>query len=283
MGVLAVLDRHHLAGDARLDEVHRDVGEGRRDQRVERIGLAAAEVVGELGGERLDPRPLAQLERQGLADIGLVPVAERVGAPDVGHLGALPDRALGRDDEGVVARVRGVVGLEQGGQRVEVVRRLGDDAARRGHVCRVQRREPGVPPEDPEDADPLVAAERRALPVDRLLGAGDRGREADAVLGPLDVVVHRLGDGHERHAGVHQHLRVRQRVVAADGHQDVDAERGDVVEDERRQVVEVVADRVACAAAARPSTAAARPRASCAGSSARCAGRCRRSARSSGC
>ena len=164
---------------------------------------------------------------------------------DVGHLGALPDRTLGRDHEGVVARVRGVVGLEQGGQRVEVVGHLRDDAARRGHVCRVQRREPGVPPEDPEDADPLVAPERGALPVDRLLGARDRGREADAVLGPLHIVVHRLRDGDERHAGVHQHLRIRQRVVAADGHQHVDAEGGDVVEDVRRQVVEIVADRVA--------------------------------------
>ena len=210
MGVLAVLDRHHLPRDARFDEIHRDVREGGRDERVERIGLAAAEVVGELGGERLDPRPLAQLERQGLADIGLVPVSERVGAPDVGHLGTLPDRTLGRDHEGVVARVRGVVGLEQGGQSVEVVGHLRDDAARRGHVGRVQRREPGVPPEDPEDADPLVASERRPLPVDRFLGSGDRGREADAVLGPLHVVVHRLGDGHERHAGVHQHLRIRQ-------------------------------------------------------------------------
>ena len=57
MGVLAVLDRHHPSGDATLDEVHRDVGERRGHQRVERIGLAAPEVVGQLGRERLDAGP----------------------------------------------------------------------------------------------------------------------------------------------------------------------------------------------------------------------------------
>ena len=105
-------------------------------------------------------------------------------------------------------------------------------------------REAGVAAEDPEDADPLVAAERRPLPVDRLLRPGDRGREADAVLGPLDVVVHRLRDRDEGNALVHEDLRVGQRVVATDRHQDVDAERGQVIEDERRQVVAIVIDGV---------------------------------------
>ena len=45
--------------------------------------------------------------------------------------------------------------------------------------------------------------------------------------------------------GVDQDLRVRQRVVATDRHEDVDAERLDVVEDVRRQVVDPVVDRVA--------------------------------------
>ena len=61
------------------------------------------------------PGPLAELGRQRLADVRLVAMAERVGAADVGHLRALPDRALGGDDEGVVARVRGVVGGQQRG------------------------------------------------------------------------------------------------------------------------------------------------------------------------
>ncbi len=224
-----------------------------------------------------------ELLRQGLADVGLVAVAERVGLADVGHLGALPDRPLGGDDEGVVAGVGRVVGGQQAGQRVEVVRHLGDDAARRRHVGRVQGGEAGVAPEDPEDADALVRAEGRALAVDGLLGPGDGRREADAVLGPLDVVVHRLGDGHQRHAGVGQDLRVRQGVVATDGHQDVDPERLEVVEHERGQVVDALGDLVATALRGREPRRAAPPSASCAGWSARCAGSCRRSGRWSGC
>ena len=137
-----------------------------------------------------------------------------------------------------------MVGRQQARQRVEVVRRLRDHAARRRHVRRVQRGEPGIPAEDPEDADALVRAERRPLAVDRLLRPGDRGREADAVLGPLDVVVHRLGDGHQGDARVGQDLRVGQRVVATDRHEDIDPERRQVVEDERGQVEQVLADGV---------------------------------------
>ena len=146
-------------------------------------------------------------------------------------------------DERVVARVRRVVGRQQGRQGIEVVGRLGDDAARRGHIRGVQGREARVAPEDPEDADPLVAPKRRPLAVDGLLRARDRRREADAVLGPLDVVVHRLGDGHQWHAGADQDLRVRQRVIAPDRDQHVDAERFEIVEDARRQVVDPIVGR----------------------------------------
>ncbi len=118
---------------------------------------------------------------------------------------------------------------------------LGDDASPRGDVGREQRREAGVASEDPEDADPLVRAEGRPLPVDELLGPGDRGREADAVLGPLDVVVHRLGDRYQRDPVAREHLGEAQRVVAADRHEVVEPQAVDVLEHERGQVVEVLA------------------------------------------
>ncbi len=191
------------------------------------------------------PGPLAQLGRQRLADVGLVPVAEGVSVAHIGHLRPAPDGSFGGDDERVVARVGGVIGGQQRGQRIQVVGRLRDHAACRGHVRGVQRREPGVAAEDPEHADALVAAERRPLPVDGLLGPGDRRREADAVLGALHVVVHRLRDRQQRDPGVDQDLRVRQRVVTADRDQDVDAQRREVVEDERRQVEDPLADGVA--------------------------------------
>ena len=45
------------------------------------------------------------LGRQDLGDVGLVPVAEGVGLADLLDRAALPDGALGGDDEGVVAGV----------------------------------------------------------------------------------------------------------------------------------------------------------------------------------
>ena len=136
----SVLDGDHPAGDATFDEVHRDIRrKRRRHQRVDRIGFAAPEVVGQLRGERLDAGPLADLGRERLADICLVAMPERISPSDIGHLRAAPDGTLGGDDEGVVARVGGMVGGQELAQRIEVVRRFGDDAARRGHIRRVQR------------------------------------------------------------------------------------------------------------------------------------------------
>jgi hypothetical protein len=172
-------------------------------------------------------------------------MSELIRSADVGHRRATPDGPLGGDDEAVVARVGGMVRSQQGAERIEVVGHLGDDAAGGRDVRRVQRGEARVPAEDPEDPDPLVAAKRRPLAVDRLLGAGDGGREADAVLGALDVVIHGLRDRHQRDALIDQDLRVRQRVVATDRDQDVHAEVSQVVEDPRGQVVEIVTDRVA--------------------------------------
>ena len=54
-----------------------------------------------------------------------------------------------------------------------------------------------------------------------------------------------LGIAIEGDALVDQDLRIRQRVVAADRDEDVHAEVGEVVEDPRREVVQVVADGVA--------------------------------------
>src|SRR3989304_5384266 len=102
-------------------------------------------------------------------------------------------------------------------------------------------RKPGVPAEDPEAPDPLVAAEGRPLPVDELLGPGDRGREADAVLGAGGVVVHRLGNGHEGHALRREHPREREGVVAADRDEDVDAELVEMLHDERREIEPIFA------------------------------------------
>ncbi len=80
--------------------------------------------------------------------------------------------------------------------------------------------------------DPTV----RALALDGVHRARDRGREADAVLGVPHVVVHRLRDRDHLRAEVVEPRRVGERVVAADGEQVLDPEAGEVREDGLRDV-----------------------------------------------
>ena len=72
-------------------------------------------------------------------------------------------------------------------------------------------------------------------------GARDGGREADAVLGVADVVVHRLRDGDDLDAELVELGRIAERVVAADGDQVVDAERLEVRQHLAGDVVGLVA------------------------------------------
>src|SRR6266404_6348703 len=69
-----------------------------------------------------------------------------------------------------------------------------------------------------------MRADSSTLPLDGIAGAGDRGREADAVFGVSDVVVHCLRDSDDPDAELVELGRVAERVVAADGDQVFDAE-----------------------------------------------------------
>ena len=73
-----------------------------------------------------------------------------------------------------------------------------------------------------------MRADGGALALDGVAGAGDRRREADAVLGVADVVVHRLRDGNDLDAEPVELGRVTERVVTADGDKVFDAERREV-------------------------------------------------------
>ena len=85
-----------------------------------------------------------------------------------------------------------------------------------------------VNPASRPNADSLVRADSGALPLDSVAGAGDRGREADAVFGVADVVVHRLRDSDDLDAEVVELGCVTERVVAADGDQMFDAKPREV-------------------------------------------------------
>src|SRR5881628_1685922 len=79
--VVAALDRDHAPGDAVADEVDRDVGEGDGDGLVERVRVAAAQVVGELARERLFAGALADLRREVSATFALCLCPNASGGP----------------------------------------------------------------------------------------------------------------------------------------------------------------------------------------------------------
>ena len=130
----------------------------------------------------------------------------------------------GNRDHRVVGRVVALVGDEQRAEPVDLARDLRDHrAVDPGEVGGDQRRLAAVAAEELDDGDPLVRAGRCAEVVDELHAARDGGGEADAVVRPVDVVVHRLRDRHHGDALVVQAQRVREGVVAADRDQDVEA------------------------------------------------------------
>src|SRR5437660_672491 len=144
------------------------------------------------------------------------------------QLVALPLGALAEHDQRVVAWIGALLLKEQLDQLVEVYLVLGYDAPYRGGVRGVERRKSGIAAKDAENADSLVRTDGGALSLDGVAGAGDRGREADAVLGVADVVVHRLRDGDDLDTEVVELGCVTERVVAADGDQMFDAEPREV-------------------------------------------------------
>ena len=58
--------------------------------------------------------------------------------------------------------------------------------------------------------------------MDEVDSSGHRGGEADAIVGPVNVVVHGLGYGNDRNTLLMKPQSVRQRVVATDGDEHVD-------------------------------------------------------------
>jgi len=133
------------------------------------------------------------------------------------QLVALPLGALAEHDQRVVARVGPLVLEEQPDELVEIDLVLGYDASDRGGICCVERRKSGIAPKDTENADPLMRTNGGALTLNGVAGPRNGGREADAVLGVVDVVVHRLRNRNDVDAKRIEFGRVTQRVVSADG------------------------------------------------------------------
>src|SRR5205807_4794046 len=191
---------------------------------VDEVRIAGSQVVGEVRDDGLLAGAPLDLVGKRFRHVGLLAVTVGVRLAIFLQPEALPLGTLAEHDQRVVAWVRTLLLEEQLDQFVEIDLVLRYDASYRGRVRGVERRKSGIAAKDAENANSLVRADSGALPLDGIAGAGDRGREADAVLGVADVVVHRLRDGDDLDAEFVELGRITERVVAADGDQVFDAE-----------------------------------------------------------
>src|SRR3546814_7973629 len=96
--------------------------------------------------------------------------------------------------------IGGLVLGEEWKENVEIGGNFGDHGPiDLGEESSEQRRLAAAAAEQLDDADPLMALDGGPERVDRLDRAADRGREADAIVGAEDVVIHRLGHGNDGH------------------------------------------------------------------------------------
>ena len=79
MRVAAVLHADHAAGDAVAQHIDGDIGEGDGHELVDGVGLAAAQVVGQVADHDFVAGAAADFLAQGLADVGFLAMAVGVG------------------------------------------------------------------------------------------------------------------------------------------------------------------------------------------------------------
>src|SRR6516164_2158317 len=221
--VATLYQRRHEAGLAFQDGIVGHVTERQGYKLVDKVGIARSQVVGKVGDNGLLAGAALDLVGKRFRHAGFLAVTVGVRLAIFLYLVALPLGALAEHDERIVARVRALLLEQQPDQLVEIDLVLRYDAPDRGSVRGVERRKSRVAAKDPENAYSFVRADSGALPLDGVAGAGDCGRETDAVLGVADVVVHRLGDGNDPGAETVELVGIAERVVAADRDQMIDA------------------------------------------------------------
>ena len=72
--------------------------------------------------------------------------------------------------------------------------------------------------------------------VDKLNATGNGGAKTDAIIGAVDIIVHRLGNGDDGKALAMETLAVAQGIVTADGNQRVNAQVLQVLENVGREI-----------------------------------------------
>src|SRR6267378_2059570 len=200
MGVAAILQANHAAGDTVAKHIDGNIGISDADKLIDRVGLAATEIVRQIADHYFVAGALADFFTEGLTNVDFLAVTVGVGFPIFLDAAFFPYGAFGNDNKSVVAGIVALVVRKEFGDAIDVKGILGDEAASGSDVGGVKGGEAGVTAENAENADAFVRAERGALAGDEFLRASDGGREADAVFGALDVVVHGFGDGDDGHA-----------------------------------------------------------------------------------
>src|SRR5580704_10398061 len=178
-----------------------------------------------------------QLIGQGVTDVHFFSVAVGVGLAVLVDDAVGPGGAFGDDHQGIMAGVVALVFYQELADAIEIEGDFRDQAARRSDVGSVERGEAGIAAEDAEDADAFVRAEGGALAIDGIFGARDGGREADAVFGAVDVVVHGFGNADYGKTFAGEDGGEAERVVAADGDEAVDAEALQIFDHDGSEVV----------------------------------------------
>ena len=135
----------------------------------------------------------------------------------------------------------GVSGFQVAADLVDVEWLLGDEDFGRtaGDSC-VGGDPSGVPPHHLADDHPIVGLRRGVQPVDGLGGDLHGGVKAERDLGGGEVVVDGLRHPDDRNALVRQFVGHAEGVLAADGHQGVDALGSQGVERLRHAAVDLV-------------------------------------------
>src|SRR4026209_47556 len=152
-GVAASADRHHHAVLTVFDAAHGHAGEGRSYHLVYKVGAAAAQVVSEVADDGFFTRSFLDFIAQILANVGFLPMPERVRLPGFADMITLPFGAFRQNHKRVIAWSLLFVSEYEINQLFQIESVFGNAAARGGDVCGVECRISGIPAEDAEDAD----------------------------------------------------------------------------------------------------------------------------------
>src|SRR3984957_19239720 len=135
------------------------------------------------------------------------------------NLAFFPHCAFGYDDERIVARIIFLVFHQKRADACEIKWVFRNQTASGRYIGGVQSGKTGIAPKDAENPDALMRTQSRSLPGDRFLGARDRSGESNAILGAVNVVIHRLGNANHRKSGARKHRREAKSVVPSDSDQ----------------------------------------------------------------